>query len=286
MDASGPRGRFRLIRRRLGLLGFGLTATVVVAAVGAPFLSPYDPLAQDIVARLRTPQLFGPPSHPLGTDHLGRDVLSRILHGSSISLAIAASAVALGGTTGVAAGLVAGYFRGSAENLIMRLVEIQLAFPLILLVLAMVAVLGASASNIVLIFALATWPLYATVIRGQVIALMEREFIGAARALGGKDAYVILRHVMPNVVSPLTVVASFEFARLILTEAAIGFLGLGIHPPTPTWGNMLADGRAYIHDAWWLTTFPGLAIALTATGINLIGDTLRDMFDPRLLNIR
>jgi len=286
MDASGPRGRFRLIRRRLGLLGFGLTATVVVAAVGAPFLSPYDPLAQDIVARLRTPQLFGPPSHPLGTDHLGRDVLSRILHGSSISLAIAASAVALGGTAGVAAGLVAGYFRGSAENLIMRLVEIQLAFPLILLVLAMVAVLGASASNIVLIFALATWPLYATVIRGQVIALMEREFIGAARALGGKDAYVILRHVMPNVVSPLTVVASFEFARLILTEAAIGFLGLGIRPPTPTWGNMLADGRAYIHDAWWLTTFPGLAIALTATGINLIGDTLRDMFDPRLLNIR
>lgn len=286
MAASGPRRRFRLIRRRLGLLGFGLTAAVVVAAVGAPFLSPYDPLAQDIVARLRTPQLFGSPSHPLGTDHLGRDVLSRILHGSSISLAIAASAVALGGTAGVAAGLVAGYFRGSAENLIMRLVEIQLAFPLILLVLAMVAVLGASASNIVLIFALATWPLYATVIRGQVIALMEREFIGAARALGGKDAYVILHHVMPNVVSPLTVVASFEFARLILTEAAIGFLGLGIRPPTPTWGNMLADGRAYIHDAWWLTTFPGLAIALTATGINLIGDTLRDMFDPRLLNTR
>ncbi len=280
------RRRFRVIRRRLGLLGFGLTAAVVVAAVGAPFLSPYDPLAQDIVARLRTPQLFGPAPHPLGTDHLGRDVLSRILHGSSISLAIAASAVALGGTVGVAAGLVAGYFRGSAENLIMRLAEIQLAFPLILLVLAMVAVLGASASNIVLIFALATWPLYATVIRGQVIALMEREFIGAARALGGKDAYVILRHVMPNVVSPLTVVASFEFARLILTEAAIGFLGLGIRPPTPTWGNMLADGRAYIHDAWWLTTFPGLAIALTATGINLIGDTLRDMFDPRLLNIR
>jgi peptide/nickel transport system permease protein len=275
----------RVLRRRLALGGLLLGGAVAIATITAPILAPHDPLAQEIAIRLHPPTLRSPEgAHLLGTDHLGRDVLSRILYGGRVSLLISGLSVLLAGIIGLAAGLVAGYYRGLAESLVMRLVEIQLAFPLILLALAIVVSLGATVLNTVLVFALTSWPVYAAIIRGEVLTLSRREFVLAARAVGAGDTRTLTRHLLPNLVSPLTVVASFEFARLILMEAAIGFLGLGIQPPTPSWGNLLADGRAYIHDAWWLTAFPGITIALTVSSINFIGDALRDVFDPRLVS--
>jgi peptide/nickel transport system permease protein len=275
----------RVLRRRLALGGLLLGGAVAIATITAPLVAPHDPLAQEIALRLHPPTFRSPEgAHLLGTDHLGRDVLSRILYGGRVSLLISGLSVLLAGIIGLAAGLVAGYYRGLAESVVMRLVEIQLAFPLILLALAIVVSLGATVLNTVLVFALTSWPVYAAIIRGEVLTLARREFVLAARAVGAGDMRTLARHLLPNLVSPLTVVASFEFARLILMEAAIGFLGLGIQPPTPSWGNLLADGRAYIQDAWWLTAFPGVTIALTVSSINFIGDALRDVFDPRLVS--
>ena len=288
MSTAGVVGRLlsaRIFRRRLGVVGVILGAAVLVVTTYAPWIAPYDPLAQKLALRLKPPTLTSATgAHPFGTDHLGRDLLSRVLYGGRTSLVISGLSVVLAGTVGLMLGVLGGYYRRLGDVLIMRLVEIQLAFPLVLLVLAVVVTLGTTARNIVLVFALTSWPIYASIIRGEVLALESREFIVAARAIGAGDRVILLRHVLPNLVSPLTVVASFEFARLLLTEAAIGFLGLGIQPPTPTWGNLLADGRAYLHDAWWLTAFPGATIALTVASINFIGDTLRDLVDPRLVN--
>lgn len=275
----------RLFRRRLGILGVMLGAAVLLITACAPWLAPYDPLAQKLALRLQPPTLLSSGgAHPFGTDHLGRDLLSRVLYGGRISLFISGVSVILAGTVGLMLGVLGGYYRRLGDIVIMRLVEIQLAFPLVLLALAVVVTLGTTARNIVLVFGLTSWPIYASIIRGEMLALQSREFIVAARSIGAADTAIVLRHLLPNLVSPLTVVASFEFARLLLMEAAIGFLGLGIQPPTPTWGNLLADGRAYLHDAWWLTAFPGATIALTVTSINFIGDTLRDLIDPRLVN--
>ena len=276
----------RIFRRRLGAAGVILGAAVLIVTVSAPWIAPYDPLAQKLALRLKPPTLTTSTdgAHPFGTDHLGRDLLTRVLYGGRTSLVISGLSVLLAGSLGLMLGVLGGYYRRLGDVLIMRLVEIQLAFPLVLLVLAVVVTLGTTARNIVLVFALTSWPIYASIIRGEVLGLESREFIVAARAIGASDGVILLRHVLPNLVSPLTVVASFEFARLLLTEAAIGFLGLGIQPPTPTWGNLLADGRAYLHDAWWLTAFPGATIALTVASINFIGDTLRDLVDPRLVN--
>jgi peptide/nickel transport system permease protein len=275
----------RVLRRRLALGGLLLGGVVALATIAAPLIAPHDPLAQEITLRLHPPELRSPDGpRVLGTDHLGRDVLSRILYGGRISLLISGLSVIVAGMIGLAVGVVAGYYRGIADSVVMRLVEIQLAFPLILLVLAIVVSLGTTVLNMIIVFALTSWPIYATIIRGDVLALSTREFVVAARAVGAGDARTLVRHLLPNLVSPLTVVASFEFARLILMEAAVGFLGLGIQPPTPTWGNLLADGRAYIHDAWWLTAFAGITIALTVSSINFVGDALRDVFDPRFVS--
>jgi len=275
----------RVFRRRLALGGILLGGAVGVATIAAPLIAPHDPLAQEIAFRLQAPSLSGDGHHVFGTDHLGRDLLSRVLYGGRISLTISGLSVVLAGFIGLVVGVVAGFYRGVTDSVVMRLVEIQLAFPLVLLVLAIVVSLGTTAANTVIVFALTSWPIYATIIRGEVLALSTREFVVAARAVGAGDARTLSRHLLPNLVSPLTVVASFEFARLILMEAAIGFLGLGIQPPTPSWGNLLADGRAYIHDAWWLTAFPGIVIALTVSSINFIGDALRDVFDPRFVSL-
>jgi peptide/nickel transport system permease protein len=220
--------------------------------------------------------------HPLGTDQLGRDVLSRILYGARVSLVIGAVSVALAGAVGFALGLAAGYVAGPLDSIVMRIVELQLAFPFILLALAIVALLGPSVTNVILVFALTSWPLYARTTRASLLVVRAQEYVEAAHSVGTAPMRIVIWHVVPNVLGPVLVLASFEMARVIIVEAAMSFLGLGIRPPTPTWGNMLADGRAYLRDAWWLSTFPGLAIMLLAAGVNFIGDAARDVLDPRL----
>ena len=270
-------------RHRRTLLGAALVVTVIVSAIGAGWLAPRDPLAQEILARLQPPGWSDGDGWTawLGTDHVGRDILSRLLYGGRISLLISLTSVAGSLAIGLLLGLVAGFYGGSLETLIMRLTDLQLAFPFILLALAIVALLGPSLVNIVVVFTVTSWPIYARVVRGSVLALKQQDFVTAARALGRAEWGILARHVAPNTVAPLTVIAFFEIARMIITEAALGFLGLGVQPPTATWGNMLADGRDYIRDAWWLSAFPGLAIMLMAAGVNLLGDGLRDILDPR-----
>jgi peptide/nickel transport system permease protein len=257
---------------------------VVVAAVFASFISPFDPLAQDIGQRLKEPgwQDAQGRIHPLGTDHLGRDILSRIIHGSRIALSVGLAAVAISGVLGMAIGLVAGYFGGRVDDFFMRLADIQLAFPFILLAIAVIGVLGPSLPNIIIVIGVSSWVVYARVVRGEVLSIREREFVQAAVALGSRDWRILVRHVLPNAFTPWLVVATLDMARVIVLESALSFLGLGVQPPTPTWGGMLADGRVYLSTAWWLATFPGLAILVTVLGINLLGDGLRDTLDPRL----
>jgi peptide/nickel transport system permease protein len=274
----------RLVRRRTALFGLIVVLAVLVAAVFASFVSPFDPLAQDIGQRLKEPgwQDAQGRIHPLGTDHLGRDILSRIIHGSRIALSVALAAVAISGVLGMAVGLVSGYFGGRVDDFFMRLADIQLAFPFILLAIAVIGVLGPSLRNIIIVIGVSSWVVYARVVRGEVLSIREREFVQAAVALGSRDYRVLVRHVLPNAFTPWLVVATLDMARVIVIESALSFLGLGVQPPTPTWGGMLADGRVYLSTAWWLATFPGLAILVTVLGINLLGDGLRDTLDPRL----
>lgn len=281
-EAEPIRGRRlgRLLRRSpLGLTGALIMLVVIAVAVFAPALAPHDPTLIRILDRLKPP---GTPGHLLGTDSLGRDILSRLMYGSRISLTVGVSAVALAGVAGIAAGLVAGYYGGWVDDVIMRIVDIQLAFPFILLAIAALAVLGAGLLNLILVLGVGNWVGYARLVRGEVLSLREKEFIEAARATGARGWPVLIKHVLPNIVGPVIVVASFAVASTILTEAALEFLGLGLPPKVPTWGSMLAAGREYLNSAWWLAAFPGLAIMITVLGINLLGDWLRDVLDPRL----
>jgi peptide/nickel transport system permease protein len=274
----------RLARRRTALVGLGVVVIVLLAALLAPWLSPFDPLEQDINQRLKEPgwQTAAGRIHVLGTDHLGRDILARVIFGSRIALVVGLSAVLISGVLGMAIGLVAGYFGGKADDFFMRLADIQLAFPFILLAIAVIAVRGPTLFNIILVIGVSSWVVYARVVRGEVLSIREREFVQAAIALGSRDGRVVVRHVLPNAFTPWLVVATLDMARVIVIESALSFLGLGVQPPTPTWGGMLADGRVYLSTAWWLATFPGLAIFITVLGINLLGDGLRDTLDPRL----
>ena len=274
----------RLARRRTALFGLGVVATVLLAAIFAPWLTPFDPLEQDINQRLREPgwQTAEGRVHVLGTDHLGRDILARVIFGSRIALVVGLSAVLISGVLGMAVGLVSGYFGGKVDDFFMRLADIQLAFPFILLAIAVIGVLGPSLRNIIIVIGVSSWVVYARVVRGEVLSIREREFVQAAIALGSRDGRVLVRHVLPNAFTPWLVVATLDMARVIVIESALSFLGLGVQPPTPTWGGMLADGRVYLSTAWWLATFPGLAILVTVLGINLLGDGLRDTLDPRL----
>jgi peptide/nickel transport system permease protein len=272
--------------QRSPLAGVGalIVGLVIVAALAAPLLATTDPIDQDLTAALRPPFWLrdGSLQHPLGTDHFGRDVYSRLVYGARISLTISVLAALLGAGVGVAAGLVAGYLGGRVDAAIMRIVDLNLAFPLILLALAVVALLGASLGNLVIVMAVTTWMIYARVVRGLSLALREREFVQAARALGAPDTRIIACHVLPNVLAPVMVIWTLEVARVILMESALSFLGLGVPPPTPTWGRMLAEGRDYLTVAGWIAIFPGIAIMVTVLGINLLGDGLRDLLDPRL----
>jgi peptide/nickel transport system permease protein len=273
-----------LRRTPLTSIGAAIVGLVVLAAIAAPLLATTDPIEQDLSVALKPPFWLedGSFAHPLGTDHLGRDVYSRLVYGAQISLTISVLAALLGAVVGVAAGLAAGYLGGRVDMVIMRVVDLNLAFPLILLALAVVALLGASLRNLVIVMAITTWMIYARVVRGVSLTLREQEFIQAVRALGARDSRIIVRHILPNVAAPILVIWTLEVARVILMESALSFLGLGVPPPTPTWGRMLAEGRDYLTMAGWIAVFPGLAIMVTVLGINFLGDGLRDLLDPRL----
>jgi peptide/nickel transport system permease protein len=274
----------RLGRRRTALFGALVVLVVLVTAVAAVWVSPFDPLDQDIGERLKPPGWRDQAgrAHPLGTDHLGRDILARIVYGARPALLVGFAAVAISGVLGMVAGLLAGYFGGRVDDVLMRLADIQLAFPFILLAIAVIGVLGPSLTTIICVIGVSSWVVYARIVRAAALSLREREFVQAAQALGGGDGRILVRHILPNVFTPWLVVATLDMARVIVIESALSFLGLGVQPPTPTWGGMLADGRVYISTAWWLATFPGLAILVTVLGINLFGDGLRDTLDPRL----
>ena len=274
-------------RRRVSFrAAFGLSVLLVIggAAVFAPQLAPWDPARQMLMKRLRPPmwQERGLREHPLGTDHLGRDILSRILHGGRISLGVGLTAVTLSALFGVTLGLLAGFFGGRADALIMRVVDVFLAIPYILLAMGVVFALGPSLLNVILVMAVTRWVQFARIVRADVLSIREREFVAGARARGNRALRLLLRHVLPNALTPIIVVATLELAFMIIYESALSFLGLGVQPPTPTWGWMLSDGRNYVATAWWLATFPGLAIMLTVLAVNLLGDWLRDTLDPRL----
>jgi len=273
-----------LARDRSALLGLIVIAGATAMAILAPALAPADPIKNSLVDRLTPPMWLagGSARHPLGTDTLGRDVASRLLYGARVSLIVGLSAVVIAGALGVALGLVSGYYRGWPDDALMRLGDVQLAFPVLVLAVAVLAVLGASLANVILVLGVTGWITYARIVRGETLSLRQREFVEAARALGATDHYLLWRHILPNVVAPVTVVATFSVARTIIAEASLSFLGLGIPPPAPSWGAMLDEGRNYITTGWWLALFPGLAILLLVLGINLVGDWLRDALDPRM----
>lgn len=273
-----------LYRSKAGLVGAVLLLLIVATAILAPMLNLPDPTRGDLRARLAGPTwegLFSPGAHPLGTDEVGRDILSRLIFGSQMTLMVASTAVVLGGIVGTLLGILAGYKGGYVDRILMRLVDIQLAIPLMLLALLVVAALGPSIRNVVLVLALTSWIRYARIIRAQVLSLREREFVQSARAIGASTARIMFLHILPNVMTPALVVGTLELARVIIMDSALSFLGLGVQPPTPSWGRMLADGRVYLSSAWWTVTFPGLAIVLTVLSVNLFGDWLRDYFDPK-----
>jgi peptide/nickel transport system permease protein len=280
-SAAGLRVLKRSPLMTAGLIMIGL---VVLCAVLAPFVGTRNPIQQNLALANRPPawQPRGVADAPLGTDQFGRDVWSRIVYGAQISLAIGMAASLLGALVGVTAGLVAGFYGGKVDILVMRIVDLNLAFPLILLALAIAAILGPSLQNLVMVMALTTWMIYARVVRGVTLSLREREFVQAARAIGVSNARIMWRHILPNLLAPVMVLWTLELARVILMESALSFLGVGVPPPTPTWGRMLAEGRGLLTTAPWIATFPGIAITIMVLGVNFFGDGLRDLLDPRL----
>jgi peptide/nickel transport system permease protein len=257
--------------------GLLLTLLLVIGALAAPWLAPHDPNEQDTARRLEQPSN----AHPLGLDDLGRDVLSRIVYGARVSLRVGFSVVVLASLIGVTLGAISGYFGGAIDVLVMRLCDILLAFPGILLAIALVAVLGPSLNNVILALATIGWVGYARLVRGQVLKVREMEYVVAAKALGAKSPRVILQHVLPNVINPVIVMATLGLAGAILAEASLSFLGLGVQPPTPSWGAMLTSGRRYLGLANHLAIFPGAAIMLAVMGLNFLGDGLIDALDPK-----
>ena len=261
-----------------------LLATAIAAAFG-PALAPFDPNRQNLILRLADPMSSGPDGSVfwLGSDVLGRDVLTRLLYGARVSLLVGIAAIGIGGTIGIVAGLLSGYFGGWVDDLIMRLGDIQLAFPFILLAIMFLVVLGSGIWNLILVLGVGQWVTYARIVRADTLSLREKEFVEAARALGDSTASIIFRTILPNILAPLTVIASFNVASVILSEAALSFLGLGVPPSVPTWGSMLAESRdTLVANKWWLAVFPGVAIVLTVLSFNILGDWLRDFLDPRL----
>ncbi|HEX9118825.1 MAG TPA: nickel transporter permease [Anaerolineae bacterium] len=287
-EAAGlmPAGTLGLARRRrrnvfaaspLGLAGLLIIVVLAALALLAPVLPLPNPLAQTLSLRLHVPMA----GHLLGTDQLGRDVLSRLIYGARISLSIGLAVVALAGTSGTAVGLIAGYFGGRVDEALMRITDVFFAFPPLILAMAIAGALGPSLVNAMIAIAVVTWPVYARLVRGQVLALREREFIEAARSVGVPTLRLLWRHLLPNALAPILVQASFDMGNAILSAAGLSFIGFGARPPTPEWGVMISEARQYISTQAWLSTFPGLAIMLVVTAFNLLGDGLRDALDPR-----
>ena len=269
----------RLWRVRLASVGASIILAAIACAVLAPQLAAgRDPISQSMDALLEAPSL----KHPFGTDELGRDVYARVLYGTRISLQVGLISVGIGMTVGVILGLIAGYFGGLLDNLIMRVIDAMLAFPMLVLALAITAALGANLRNAMIAIGIVGIPTYARLVRGQVLSVREREFVEAARALGAGHGRIMLLHILPNVTAPIIVQASLMIATAILSEASLSFLGLGVQPPTPSWGSMLNDGKNYLEMAPWMAIFPGMAIFLVVLGFNLLGDAVRDALDPRL----
>lgn len=272
----------KLTRDPAAVIGAVIVAIVVICAVFAPLIARGDPNAQDLTSTLVPPMWIagGVHVHPLGTDNLGRDLLTRIIWGARVSAIVGISVVAIGGTIGVTAGLLAGYRRGWVDAVIARITDVQLAFPLVLLAVAIVAVVGPGLWTVIAAIGLTSWVQYVRVVRAETLSLREREFVLAAQAAGATTTRVIGRHLLPNVASAAIVLGTFEIARAIVLESSLSFLGLGVPPTTPSWGGMLADGRQYLDTAWWTALFPGLAIMTAVMGVNLLGDGLRDALDP------
>jgi peptide/nickel transport system permease protein len=278
-------GMVRSLRRaRLAPIGLAILLVLLLSAIFASQVAPHDPNQVDVVQRLKPPFWLpdGSLDHVLGTDSVGRDVLSRIVYGGRIALAVGLASVLISGCIGVSLGMTAGYRRGWVDAVISRIGEIQLAFPFILLAISVLAVVGPGVGNVIFVLGTYGWVTYARVVRAQTLSWREKEFVEAARCIGVSDAAIMLRHLLPNMLAPIIVIASFSMATNVLAEAALSFLSLGVPLSIPSWGSMLADARDYLQDAWWLSTFPGLALMLTVLGINLVGDWLRDYLDPRL----
>lgn len=258
-----------------------------VAAIGSPWLAPYDPNKTDLLLRNTPPfwEAKGSGAHILGTDPVGRDLLSRLIYGARVSLFIGLTVTILASAAGILVGLIAGYYESWIEEVIMRIADLFLAFPFILLAITIISVLGAGLLNLILVLVVTGWVQYARLVRGQVLSVKQNQYVDAARVAGASSPRILLHHILPNVAASVIVLATLQVAFVLLTEAALSFLGLGVNPSIPTWGSMVNDGRLYIYNAWWVITFPGMAIMIAVLGINMVGDWLRDILDPTLRTI-
>jgi peptide/nickel transport system permease protein len=272
-----------LWRDKAGFTGMAMIALLILTAVAAPLVSPHAPTAQDLRARLVPPvwEPNGSWKHVLGTDHLGRDVLSRVIHGSRVSLTVGAAVVLIAGTFGVVLGLIAGYCGGRIDSLIMRWIDTQVAFPGLLIALIILAVIGPSMLTVILVLSFNGWMVYGRLTRGAVLSVRQTPYVEAAEMIGCSAVRVVFRHILPNLTSPLLTLAILEFARIVLAEAALSFLGMGIQPPATSWGLDVATGKNYMFRAWWLVTFPGVAISLTVLAVNLVASWMRLISDPQ-----
>ncbi|HEV7717456.1 MAG TPA: ABC transporter permease [Arsenicitalea sp.] len=273
----------RFLRSKLARFGFGVVLIIIIAALFGHWFTPYDPAAQNIMNRLHAPLTGGRGGwHLLGTDALGRDIFSRLIIGAQVSLLVGVASVVVSGIVGITLGIVAGYEDRYLGRFLMALTDIQLAIPFLVLALAVVAVLGPSLWNLIMVLGLTNWVQYARIVRAECLVLREREYVQAARALGASTPRILIRHLLPNIMSSVIVISSLLVAKMILFESSLSFLGLGVPPDIPTWGAMISDGRDYIANGWWVAAMPGIAIFITVVSINLVGDRLRDMLDPRL----
>jgi ABC-type dipeptide/oligopeptide/nickel transport system permease subunit len=285
LQRSGRRQGFlrRLLGNPGGIVGLVLVALVVLVAVLAPLLSPHDPAQQDIASRLQPPFWAegGSLDHPFGTDSVGRDILSRVIYGSRVSIFVGLVATAASALMGVSMGLMAGYLGGTSDSVISRLGDVQQAIPFLVLAIAVAALLGPGLRNLILVLVITTWVTFFRVVRGEVLSVREEQYVLSARAIGASALRIVLRYILPNVAASIIVIGTLLVANMIIFEASLSFLGLGVPSSIPTWGRIVADGREYLADEWWIAVFPGLAILITVMGINLLGDWLREDLDPR-----
>ena len=271
---------------KIATFGALIFVLFLIITILAPVLAPHDPALQDLKRRLAPPVGLGMEEasweYPLGNDNLGRDILSRLLVGSRVSFVVGVTTILLSASVGSLIGAISGFYRGSLDNVVMRFVDIWMAFPGLLLAIAFGAALGPGLVNLILALSLTNWVVYCRVVRAEVLSIRERDYVMAARIVGASDLRIVLRHVLPNILAPILVISTLRMGTVIISEASLNFLGIGVQSSMPTWGGMLSDGREFMRNAWWLATFPGIAISIVVLGVNLLGDGLRDALDPRL----